>query len=59
MPEKRQLKIRRYNIKQAQAHFERLLREARAGDEVVLMRRSKPVGQLLPVRREKKSTEPT
>ena len=38
-----------YTVHQAKTHFSRLLREAEAGKEVILMRGSKPVAKLVPI----------
>ena len=47
-----------YNIRDAQKHFEKLLREARRGKEVILARRNTPVAKLvaLPEKTDKKAT---
>ncbi len=37
-----------YTVHQAKTHFSRLLKEAEAGREVVVMRGSKPVARLIP-----------
>lgn len=38
-----------YTVHQAKTHFSRLLKEAEAGKEVVVMRGKKPVAKLVPV----------
>lgn len=38
-----------YTVHQAKTHFSRLLREAEAGQEVVVMRGKKPVAKLVPI----------
>jgi len=38
-----------YTVHQAKTHFSRLLREAEAGQEVVVMRGTKPVAKLVPI----------
>jgi prevent-host-death family protein len=38
-----------YTVHQAKTHFSRLMREAEAGKEVIVMRGSKPVVKLVPV----------
>jgi prevent-host-death family protein len=38
-----------YTVHQAKTHFSRLLKEAEAGQEVVVMRGSKPVAKLVPI----------
>lgn len=38
-----------YTVHQAKTHFSRLLKEAEAGEEVVVMRGSKPVAKLVPI----------
>jgi len=47
-----------HNIRDAQKHFEKLLREARRGKEVILARRNTPVAKLvaLPEKKRKKTT---
>ena len=37
-----------YTVHQAKTHFSRLLKEAEAGQEVIVMRGSKPVAKLVP-----------
>ena len=38
-----------YTVHQAKTHFSRLLKEAEAGQEVIVMRGSKPVAKLIPI----------
>ena len=38
-----------YTVHQAKTHFSRLLKEAEAGKEVIVMRGSKPVAKLVPI----------
>jgi prevent-host-death family protein len=38
-----------YTVHQAKTHFSRLLKEAEAGKEVVVMRGKKPVAKIVPV----------
>ena len=38
-----------YTVHQAKTHFSRLLREAEAGKEVIVMRGNKPVAKLIPI----------
>jgi prevent-host-death family protein len=38
-----------YTVHQAKTHFSRLLKEAEAGQEVVVMRGTKPVAKIVPV----------
>jgi len=38
-----------YTVHQAKTHFSRLLKEAEAGKEVIVMRGSKPVARLVPI----------
>ena len=38
-----------YTVHQAKTHFSKLLREAEAGKEVIVMRGSKPVAKLVPI----------
>jgi prevent-host-death family protein len=38
-----------YTVHQAKTHFSRLLKEAEAGQEVIVMRGSKPVAKLVPI----------
>jgi prevent-host-death family protein len=38
-----------YTVHQAKTHFSRLLKEAEAGQEVVVMRGKKPVAKLVPI----------
>jgi prevent-host-death family protein len=38
-----------YTVHQAKTHFSRLLKEAEAGKEVVVMRGSKPVARIVPI----------
>ena len=38
-----------YTVHQAKTHFSRLLKEAEAGQEVIVMRGKKPVAKLVPV----------
>jgi prevent-host-death family protein len=45
-----------YTVHQAKTHFSRLLKEAEAGQEVIVMRGSKPVAKLVPI--EANSPEP-
>jgi len=42
--------MRAYTISQARTHLSRLLREAEAGEEVVILRRNKPVAKIVPIR---------
>jgi prevent-host-death family protein len=39
-----------YTVHQAKTHLSRLLKEAEAGKEVVVMRGSKPVAKIVPIR---------
>jgi len=38
-----------YTVHQAKTHFSRLLKEAEAGEEVVVMRGKKPVAKIVPI----------
>lgn len=38
-----------YTVHQAKTHFSRLLKEAEAGKEVIVMRGSKPVAKIVPI----------
>ena len=38
-----------YTVHQAKTHFSRLLKEAEAGQEVIVMRGNKPVAKLVPI----------
>jgi prevent-host-death family protein len=38
-----------YTVHQAKTHFSRLLKEAEAGQEVIVMRGSKPVAKIVPL----------
>jgi prevent-host-death family protein len=38
-----------YTVHQAKTHFSKLLKEAEAGKEVIVMRGSKPVAKLVPI----------
>jgi prevent-host-death family protein len=38
-----------YTVHQAKTHFSRLIKEAEAGQEVIVMRGSKPVAKLVPI----------
>lgn len=38
-----------YTVHQAKTHFSRLLKEAEAGQEVVVMRGKKPVAKIVPI----------
>jgi prevent-host-death family protein len=38
-----------YTVHQAKTHFSRLLKEAEAGEEVIVMRGCKPVAKLVPL----------
>jgi prevent-host-death family protein len=38
-----------YTVHQAKTHFSRLLKEAEAGEEVIVMRGDKPVAKLVPI----------
>jgi prevent-host-death family protein len=38
-----------YTVHQAKTHFSRLLKEAEAGQEVIVMRGNKPVAKIVPV----------
>jgi len=38
-----------YTVHQAKTHFSRLLKEAEVGQEVVVMRGSKPVAKIVPI----------
>ncbi len=38
-----------YTVHQAKTHFSRLLKEAEAGQEVIVMRGSKPVARIVPI----------
>lgn len=39
-----------YTVHQAKTHFSRLLKEAEAGKEVVVMRGNKPVARIVPIK---------
>lgn len=41
-----------YTVHQAKTHLSRLLKEAEAGQEVVVMRGSKPVAKIVPISNE-------
>ena len=45
------------NIREAKAHFSKLLRRVEAGEEIVISRAGKPVARLVPVAEPKKSRE--
>jgi len=38
-----------YTVHEAKTHFSRLLKEAEAGQEVIVMRGSKPVAKVVPI----------
>ena len=38
-----------YTVHQAKTHLSRLLKEAEAGEEVIVMRGSKPVAKIVPI----------
>lgn len=38
-----------YTVHQAKTHFSRLLKEAEAGEEVIVMRGSTPVAKIVPI----------
>src|SRR5580692_11642736 len=38
-----------YSVHQAKTHFSRLIKEAEAGQEVIVMRGKKPVAKLVPI----------
>jgi prevent-host-death family protein len=38
-----------YTVHQAKTHFSRLLKEAEAGQEVIVMRGKKPVAKIVPI----------
>ena len=38
-----------YTVHQAKTHFSRLLKEAEAGEEVIVMRGTKPVAKIVPI----------
>jgi len=38
-----------YTVHQAKTHFSRLLKEAEAGKEVIVMRGTKPVAKIVPI----------
>jgi prevent-host-death family protein len=38
-----------YTVHQAKTHFSRLLKEAEAGEEVIVMRGKKPVAKIVPI----------
>lgn len=38
-----------YTVHQAKTHFSRLLKEAESGQEVIVMRGSKPVAKIVPI----------
>ena len=38
-----------YTVHQAKTHFSRLLKEAEAGQEVIVMRGNKPVAKIVPI----------
>jgi prevent-host-death family protein len=38
-----------YTVHQAKTHFSRLLKEAEAGQEVIVMRGTKPVAKIVPI----------
>jgi prevent-host-death family protein len=45
-----------YTVHQAKTHFSRLLKEAEAGQEVIVMRGSKPVARIVPINEPAAST---
>ena len=47
-----------YTVHQAKTHLSRLLKEAEAGKEVVLMRGKKPVAKIVPIEEPKKEEVP-
>jgi prevent-host-death family protein len=47
-----------YTVHQAKTHFSRLLKEAEAGQEVVVMRGSKPVARIVPINETPKTERP-
>jgi len=47
-----------YTVHQAKTHFSRLLKEAEAGQEVVVMRGSKPVAKIVPINEPSESEMP-
>jgi prevent-host-death family protein len=47
-----------YTVHQAKTHFSRLLKEAEAGKEVVVMRGSKPVARIVPINEPQSETPP-
>jgi prevent-host-death family protein len=46
-----------YTVHQAKTHFSRLLKEAEAGKEVIVMRGSKPVAKITAIDDQKRSEE--
>ncbi|MGD0800927.1 MAG: type II toxin-antitoxin system prevent-host-death family antitoxin [Terracidiphilus sp.] len=44
-----------YTVHQAKTHFSRLLKEAEAGQEVIVMRGKKPVAKVVPINEPPKS----
>src|SRR5277367_5197556 len=38
-----------YTVHQAKTHFSRLLKEAEAGEEVIVMRGKKPIAKIVPI----------
>jgi prevent-host-death family protein len=46
-----------YSVHQAKTHFSRLLKEAEAGQEVIVMRGSKPIARIVPIETSKPEPE--
>ena len=47
-----------YTVHQAKTHFSRLLKEAEAGQEVIVMRGNKPVAKIIPINQPKEPEQP-
>jgi prevent-host-death family protein len=47
-----------YTVHQAKTHFSRLLKEAEAGQEVIVMRGNKPVAKIVPISQAEPESEP-
>jgi prevent-host-death family protein len=47
-----------YTVHQAKTHFSRLLKEAEAGKEVIVMRGKKPVAKIVPIDKSAEHGEP-
>jgi prevent-host-death family protein len=48
-----------YTVHQAKTHFSRLLKEAEAGKEVIVMRGTKPIAKIVPIEVSAKRRGPT